>query len=256
MQRHALVSGGTGGIGRIISARLAEHGYGVVVLSRSSARAQLVVDGLAGGPHFAAEAGVTDSASLARAAEVVRKRYGALDLLVNCHGITTPVPHADLDALSDDWIDRIFATNWRGAFACVRAFRGLLMAANADGRREMEDGNLSSVIVNISSVAGTTGLGSNVAYAASKAALDSMTRSLARALAPHIRVVSVAPGWVLGEYAARFDAAYIRAQTGATPLKKLATPDDVADAVLAVCTLLNDTTGCIIPVDGGRPLGM
>jgi 3-oxoacyl-[acyl-carrier protein] reductase len=111
------------------------------------------------------------------------------------------------------------------------------------------------VIVNISSVAGVTGVGSNVAYAASKAALDSMTRSLARALAPNIRVLSVSPGWVLGEYAARFDPAYIQAQIDATPLKRLATPDDVADAVLAA-TQLRSSTGNIIAVDGGRPLGV
>jgi 3-oxoacyl-[acyl-carrier protein] reductase len=167
-----------------------------------------------------------------------------LDLVVNNAGITTPVPHHNLHDLSDDWIDRIFATNWRGAFATVRAFQDLLMA---------DDGG---VIVNLSSVAGTTGVGSNVAYCASKAAMDSMTRSLARALAPKIRVVSVAPGWVLGEYAKRFDPEYIKSQAEATPLKRLASPEDVAQAVWAVATKLTYMTGNIVPVDGGRPLGV
>jgi 3-oxoacyl-[acyl-carrier protein] reductase len=95
-----------------------------------------------------------------------------------------------------------------------------------------------------------------VAYCASKAALDSLTRSLGRALAPKIRVVSVSPSWVLGEYASRFSPEYIQAQVDATPLKRLATPEDVAETVLAVHTKLNLMTGNIVPVDGGRPLGV
>ena len=82
-----------------------------------------------------------------------------------------------------------------------------------------------------------------------------MTRSLARALAPDIRVVSVSPGWVLGEYASKADPAMLQAQVDATPLGALATPHDVAAAVSAVIHHLKMTTGSIIPVDGGRPLG-
>lgn len=110
-------------------------------------------------------------------------------------------------------------------------------------------------IVNLSSVAGVTGIGSNVAYCASKAAMDSMTRSLARALAPKVRVVSVSPGWVLGEYAKRMDPAYIQQQAELTPLKRLASPEDVAETVWAVAAKLTFMTGNIVPVDGGRPLG-
>jgi 3-oxoacyl-[acyl-carrier protein] reductase len=172
----------------------------------------------------------------------VRERYGKLDLLVNNAGITRPVPHADLDGLEDEWIDRILQTNFRGAFACVRAFKELLMAGEG------------GTVVNISSVAAVTGIGSNVAYCASKAAMDSMTRSLARALAPKIRVVSVSPGWVWGEYASRMEPAYIQEQINKTPLGRIAQPGDVAEAVLAVATTLAFSTGCIIPVDGGRPL--
>jgi 3-oxoacyl-[acyl-carrier protein] reductase len=98
-------------------------------------------------------------------------------------------------------------------------------------------------------------MGSNVAYCASKAAMDSMTRSLGRALAPDIRVVSISPGFVLGDYAATMPDGLLEAQTEATPLRKLATADDVADAVLVACTALTHTTGAIIAVDGGRPLG-
>ena len=77
-----------------------------------------------------------------------------------------------------------------------------------------------------------------------------------RALAPKIRVVSVSPSWVLGEYAKCFDPDYIEAQVDATPLKRLATPEDVAETILAVHTTLTFMTGCIVPVDGGRPLGI
>ena len=240
----ALVTGGGGGIGSAICRRLAAGGARVIITYRQDAdKAQRTLASLAGDGHMAAQVSVTESAALTAFAAQVTERYGRLDLLVNNAGITTPVAHKELDALSDEWIDRIFATNWRGAFATIRAFQPLLDQGNG------------GVIINLSSVAAVTGIGSNVAYCASKAALDSMTRSLARALAPKIRVVSVSPGWVLGEYAARMDPAYIQAQVDATPLKRLATPEDVANTIWAVVTTLTTSTGCIIPVDGGRPLG-
>ena len=124
-----------------------------------------------------------------------------LDLMVNNAGITRSVPHSDLDALDDALIDDIFRVNVRGAIATVRAMRPLLAA---------EGGGL---VVNISSVAGRTALGSNIAYCASKAALDNVTMSLARALAPQIRVVSVSPGWVEGRVCAAHAAC---ADSGAT----------------------------------------
>jgi 3-oxoacyl-[acyl-carrier protein] reductase len=172
----------------------------------------------------------------------VAERYGRLDILVNNAGFTRFIDHADLDALDDDLIDRIFQTNWRGAFACIRACKDLLIAG--DG----------GVVINVSSIAGRTGMGSNVAYCASKAALDSMTRSLGRALAPEIRVVSVSPGLVDGPYAASFDRTFIADQTRRTPLGRLVTAEDVADAIYAVIVHLPMTTGTDVPVDGGRPL--
>lgn len=239
----ALVTGGGGGIGSAICRRLAAAGAQVVVNYNSNAqKAEAVIASMAGENHLAIQASVTDSATLRQMAAQVRERYGKLDLLVNNAGITRPVPHADLDGLEDEWIDRILQTNFRGAFACVRAFKELLMAGEG------------GTVVNISSVAAVTGIGSNVAYCASKAAMDSMTRSLARALAPKIRVVSVSPGWVWGEYASRMEPAYIQEQINKTPLGRIAQPEDVAEAVLAVATTLAFSTGCIIPVDGGRPL--
>ncbi|MEZ4618646.1 MAG: SDR family oxidoreductase [Caldilineaceae bacterium] len=239
----ALVTGGGGGIGSAICRRLAEAGAQVVVnYNRNAAKAQAVADSLSGANHRVIQASVTDSSALAQMAQQIADDYGRLDLLVNNAGITRPVPHDDLAALDDALIDEIFATNVRGAFAAIRAFKPLLMLSG-DG-----------LVINISSIAGRTGVGSNVAYCASKAAMDSMTRSLARALAPEIRVVSVAPGWVWGDYAARFPEAYIQEQIAKTPLGRIAQPEDVAEAVHAVATQLTFSTGCIIPVDGGRPL--
>jgi 3-oxoacyl-[acyl-carrier protein] reductase len=112
----------------------------------------------------------------------------------------------------------------------------------------------AGLVVNISSIAGVTGMGSNVAYCASKAAMDSMTRSLARALAPEIRVVSVSPGLVDTEFVRGLDQKWRDEQASRTPLRRLATPQEVGAAVLAAATLLAYSNGCIIPVDGGRPL--
>lgn len=175
------------------------------------------------------------------AARVAARRHSRCDLLVNCAGTTRFVPHADLELLDDGLIDEVFRTNWRGAFAAVRAFRPLL---------EQHGG----LVVNISSVAAILGTGSNVAYCASKAAMDCMTRSLARALAPRIRVVSVSPGLVGTEFIKNLDPAWRKDQLARTPLGRLVQPEEIGDAVLAAATLLQPLTGCIIPVDGGRPL--
>ena len=182
LKRVALVTGAAGMIGSAICHTLAAAGCRIVVTYRQSkSEAQALLADLPGQGHTLAQADVTDTASLTRLAEQLGVTYGRLDILVNNAGLTRFVPHDDLNALDDALIDDIFRTNWRGAFAAVRVCRPLLEASG------------TGVIVNISSVAGTTGQGSNVAYCASKAALDSLTRSLARALAPTIRVVSVAP---------------------------------------------------------------
>jgi 3-oxoacyl-[acyl-carrier protein] reductase len=239
----ALVTGAGGDIGSAIARRLAAAGAQVVLTYRQSAAAtQAVADSLAGSGHLVVQAPVDDSAAVQRLAALVTDHYGRLDILVNNAGTTRFVPHADLDALDDDLIDHIFRVNWRGAFAHVRAFRDLLTA---------DDGG---VVINISSIAGTNGLGSNIAYCASKAALDSLTRSLARALAPQIRVLSVAPGLVDGPYAASFDPAWKQEQVDRTPLGRIVSSTDVADTVYGAVVHMKMTTGSIVYVAGGRML--
>ena len=239
----AVVTGGAGGIGDAICKTLAAEGASVIITFNSNeAKAQQLLEQLPPNDHAVFHAPVNDSESVNKLKIFIQQRYEKLDILVNNAGITTPVAHDDLDGLSDEWIDKIFATNVRGSFAMVRACKELLLKSG-DG-----------LVVNISSIAGVTGIGSNVAYCASKAAIDSITRSLARALAPTIRVVSVSPGWVMGEYAKTVDPEFLQTQLDATPLNRFATPQDVADAVLALATTLKFTTGSIISVDGGRQL--
>ena len=241
--RVALVTGGSGGIGSGICRHLAMAGYKVVVNYNSNLeKAESTLSSLNGEGHQVFQASNIQKEQLSGMVDLVEKEYGHLDILVNNSGITKPVPHEDLDALDDDWIDKIMQVNFRGSFACVRAFRKLLLKGN------------NPIIINISSIAGQTGVGSNVAYCASKAAIDSMTRSLGRALAPDIRVISLAPGWVMGEYASNFSPEYIQEQKDKTPLARIADPEDVARAVVTISESFTFSTGCIFPVDGGRPL--
>ncbi|MGH6680741.1 MAG: SDR family NAD(P)-dependent oxidoreductase, partial [Bradyrhizobium sp.] len=180
-----LVTGATGGIGSQIVRRFAENGASVIIgYNRSAHTADDLRSSLGGGKHLAAEAVVTDSDCLGRLASQIDATFGRLDILVNCAGVTRFVPHPDLDSLDDALVDRIFAVNVRGVIASTRAMRHLL------------DRSRGALVVNISSIASVTAMGSNIAYCASKAAVDNLTKSLARALAPKIRVVSVSPGLV------------------------------------------------------------
>ena len=198
--------------------------------------------GLPGTGHAAFAADVADTASIEALHAAVAARFGRLDVLVNTAGFTRPVPHHDLDALDDALIDEMFAVNWRGQFATVRAFAPLLKAGG-DG-----------LVVFISSIAALNGNGSSIAYCAVKAGTDVMVKSLGRALAPEVRVMGVSPGVVAtGFVPGRGDE--FNAKTAATtPLRRVATAEDVAAAVLACATHLRFSTGTTVVVDGGRSL--
>jgi 3-oxoacyl-[acyl-carrier protein] reductase len=240
--RVAVVTGATGGIGAAICHSLAHAGCRVVlVFRRNQQAADALSRSLPGTDHSCIQADVTDSAALDALARHVAGRYGTLDMLVNSAGTTRFVPHGDLDGLDDRLIDEIFRTNWRGPFATIRALRSLL---------EQDAGG---VVINISSIAGTSGVGSNVAYCASKAALDAMTISLARALAPAVRVISIRPGLVDTEFIKGLDPAWRQEQVSRTPLGRLTRPDEIGQAVVAAA-MLTTATGCSFTVDGGRLL--
>jgi len=245
MRKTVLITGGSGEIGSGISRKFADNGYDVIITYNSNAqRAEQLIASLPEGNHMAFQAPTTDTTKIEKLSVFIQEKYGKLDVLVNNAGITTPVSHADLEGLTDEWIDRIMQTNFRGSFAMVRAFKNLLEKSS----------ETTALIVNISSIAAIFGIGSNIAYCASKAALDSMTRSLARVLAPKIRVVSVSPGFVEGEYTKDMNPDFINHQRDHTPMGRFALSDDVANAVLSVADQLTFSTGSIITVDGGRLL--
>jgi 3-oxoacyl-[acyl-carrier protein] reductase len=242
----ALITGGAGGIGAAISQSLAGAGFRMVVgYNRSAESATKLAASLPGNGHIALAAPVTDSAALARMAAEIQVRMGRCDVLINCAGTTRFVPHHDLDGLDDALIDTILSTNVRGAFAALRAVKSMLEQSPLKG---------GGVVINISSTAAIFAIGSNVMYCASKAALDNMTKSLARALAPKIRVLSVSPGLVDTDFVKSLDQKWRDEQAAKTPLQRLANADEVGAAIVAAVTQLTFSTGSVVLVDGGRLL--
>ncbi|MGO9359714.1 MAG: SDR family NAD(P)-dependent oxidoreductase [Xanthobacteraceae bacterium] len=244
--RVVLITGGAGGIGAASARQFAATGARVVITHRpgadKAAAAQAVVAGLAGTDHAAFAADVAETSTLLALRDAVAARYGRLDILVNSAGFTRPIPHADLDALDDELIDRMFQVNWRGQFAAIRTFAPMLK----------QSGN--GLIVSVSSIAGSTGNGSSIAYCAAKAGIDVVTKSLARALAPQVRVLGVAPGAVDTNFVPSRGAEFNAKAAATIPLKRVATADDVAVAIVACATHLTFSTGSTILVDGGRAL--
>lgn len=244
MTKLALVTGGSGGLGAAICKKLAESGYQVVLTYNSNAdAAEQVLSQLEGGGHCAYQLNVANSQAITSFANQIREISNKLDLLVNCAGMTKFVAHSDLNGLDDALFDKIFQVNVRAPFAMVRAFEKPLRLAKG-------------CVVNITSIAAQTAMGSNVAYCASKSAAENMTRSLARALSPDIRVLAVAPGLVDTEFVKGLDDDWRNQQEQSTPLKRLANDEEVANAVYAAADVLTFSTGNTIAVDGGRPLSL
>jgi 3-oxoacyl-[acyl-carrier protein] reductase len=238
-----VVAGGSGGIGGAVAARFASAGATVVVgYHHGAARAEAVTADLPGAGHWPVRLPVDDSAAVDEAARLVEERHGKVDVLVNAAGTTRRVAHSDLDALDDAAFDEIHRVNVRGAYATARAFVPLLKASG-DG-----------VLINISSLSALTGKGSSIAYCASKAAVDTMGQSLARVLAPEVRVIAVAPAAVDTGFVPGRDRDALEAQARTSPLRILADPDDVAVSVLGAVTHLRLATGTVILVDGGLHL--
>ncbi|MGI4946507.1 MAG: SDR family NAD(P)-dependent oxidoreductase [Janthinobacterium lividum] len=240
-----LVAGGSGGIGAATARLFAEAGASVILTHRpgKEGAGRSVAQALPGPGHLALPLDVENTGSiLALHQSVAAAGHTKLDVLVNSAGFTQPVPHADLDALTDELIDRMFAVNWRGQFATIRTFAPML-GASGDG-----------LIVSISSIAAMNGNGSSIAYCAVKAGIDVMTKSLARALAPSVRVLAVSPGVVDTGFVPGRGEAFNARTASSTPLQRVATAKDVARAVLACATHLTFSTGQTIVVDGGRML--
>lgn len=239
--RCAVVTGAGTGMGRATSERLASEGARVVVnYSRSKNEAEETVAGIraGGGTAVAVAADVSKNDDAQRLMETAAREFGRIDYLVNNAGWTQLVPQADLDSLTDEIWERTIDTNLRGVFYCARAAAPFL--------KQQQD----AAIVNISSVGAVTGMGSSMAYAASKAGLVTLTKSLARVLAPGIRVNCVLPGLVRTRFAIQ-PAALYEDTAKLTPLGRIATVEDVAEAVFFFLAVAKSTTGDSLFVDGG-----
>jgi 3-oxoacyl-[acyl-carrier protein] reductase len=242
----ALVIGGAGGIGAASCVMFADEGAKVIMTHRPgtepAARAAERLKTLKGEGHAALPADVGDTGTLVALRDEIARRYGRLDILVNSAGFTKAVPHTNLDGLDDALIDRMFEINWRGQYAAIRTFAPMLKVSG-DG-----------LVVQVSSIAGFQGSGSSVVYGATKAGLDVMVKSLARVLGPEVRLIAVSPGAVDTNFVPGRGAEFNAKAAAANPLKRIATPEDCARAILACATHLTYTTGVKIVVDGGRSL--
>ena len=245
----ALVTGGGTGIGRGTALELARRGcrkiaitYTVSIDDAKGTCAELAKLG-AEAPLLKMDVRREDE--IKSVVDAVVAQFGRLDILVNNAGITQYVPLADLDGLTDEIWDKVFETNLRGTFYCCRAASAYLKAAQG-------------AIVNVASMAGVRGAGSSIAYAVSKAGVIHLTKMLAVALSPEVRVNSVSPGFVetrwmergRGKAASIAEAARVGAET---PLGRIATPGDVGETIVNLIES-RFVTGQDVLIDGGKNL--
>jgi len=229
----AIVTGGTSGMGEATAQELVKRGWQVAVTARSGRHPEI----------FSIKGDVAQDADCRRVAQAVLDKWGRIDALVNNAGTTKFVAHADLEGLSGDDILGIFRVNFVGPWQMIRACAPALKAARGS-------------IVNISSVASVLGTGSSVAYAASKAALETMSISLARALGPEIRVNVVAPGyvktpWQVSAHGQAGADELEQKYASVAPLRSAVEPGDVAETVAWLLEGARRLTGDIIYVDAG-----
>jgi 3-oxoacyl-[acyl-carrier protein] reductase len=237
----AVVTGGSSGIGAATVRMLADEGATVVVgYNKGEDRARALIAELPGSSHRAVRFVLEDPAVIRSAAKEVQATLGRTDIVVNSAGFTKPVPHADLEALDEALFDSVLIANVRGPYSVIRAFAPMLKASG-DG-----------LVVSVSSVSAFTASGSSVAYCAAKAALDTMTMSLARALGPEIRLLCVSPAAVATDFVAGRGRPQLEKIAQGTPLKRVVEPEDIARAVMACVTHLKVATGARIVTDGGR----
>ena len=243
----AIVTGGGTGVGRETSLQLAREGCAVVVnYSRSAQEAAQTVETIqqAGGQAQACQADVADDAQVRAMVDTATDEFGRLDILVNNAGTTEFIPFCNLeDAHAEVW-ERIFRVNVIGAFQMARAAARAMEATSGKGQ-----------ILNVTSIAGINATGSSIPYAASKAALNNVTVSLARTLAPRIRVNAVAPGFITGRWlqnglGENYDT-FKDAFNAKLPMGRVCDPSDVADAILSLLTGSELVTGQILPCDSG-----
>lgn len=242
----AIVTGSATGIGRSTALGLAKRGCHVVInCTKSQTEAEETVRAVhaAGSRALLCRCDVSDDKAVRAMVAACEREFGRLDVLVNAAGTTHFAPPEELEAMTAEVWDRIFSVNVRGTFLVTRAAAPLL-------RRSGE-----GAVVNLASVAGLRPAAQAIPYAASKAAVVNMTVSLARILAPEVRVNAVAPGWMKGRWmeaalGERYDSLMER-RAQRTPLRRVATPEDVAQTILSLIEHNDFVTGQVLVVDGG-----
>jgi NAD(P)-dependent dehydrogenase (short-subunit alcohol dehydrogenase family) len=241
-KRVAIVTGSASGIGAATALELGERGWRVVVnYSKSKEQAEQIAARCA--EAIVVQANVAEDADCRRLVQAALDKWGQLDALVNNAGTTKFVPHGELDGLSAEDFQRIYATNVIAPFQMCRAAAPALKRAHG-------------AIVNVSSVAALLGTGSSIAYAASKAALDTLSTSLARVLAPEVRVNVVAPGfvdtpWMTAGYGVERYAKLREAYAASAPLGDVCKPEDIAGTIAWLIEGASKVTGQIVYVDSG-----
>jgi 3-oxoacyl-[acyl-carrier protein] reductase len=249
----AVVTGSATGLGAAVAVKLAERGARVVVNYTKSVKEAEETLGLVkakGAEGILAQGDVANDDDCRRIAKAAVDRWGRIDILVNNAGTTKFADHADLGALTADDFLGIYKVNVVGAYQMIRACQPYL--------KESKFGR----VVNVSSIAGVLGVGSSVAYAASKGALNTLTKSLARSLAPEIRVNAVCPGfigtrWFSERFGPETYARIVEHNVQSTPLHRAATPEDVADAVVFFCAEgAVHITGETLLTDAGHHLAL
>ncbi len=236
-----VVTGSSSGIGAAVARRFAAEGAHVVVNSRSSVEAGEALAAELGGAIYV-QGDVADLADARRLVEATLEAFGRIDVLVNNAGTTRNIPHSDVDAVTPEVWDEILGVNVVGTWNVTQAALPALRERGGS-------------VVNITSIAGVRPMGSSIPYAVSKAALNHLTRLLAKALAgTGVRVNAVAPGLIATPWTEDWADMHAAVEAG-SPARRVGTPDDVADA----CALLVDstyTTGEVVLVDGGLNLVM
>ncbi|MBL9214377.1 MAG: SDR family oxidoreductase [Opitutaceae bacterium] len=247
----AVITGAARGVGRATALQLARLGCAVLVnyhRSRDAAERTAADVRALGVQAVCHQGSVADDAACRAMMDAAAQAFGRIDILVNNAGTTRFITLNDLEAVKDEDWNSILMTNLKGTFQCARA-----------ARRHLEASDMGT-IVNVASIAGIGANGSSIPYSASKAGVINLTVSLARALAPRIRVNAVAPGLIEGEWVQeglgdRYEAA-LKARIAQTPLGRVCKPDDVAATIVSLITGSSLVTGQTLIVDGGCNLGM
>ncbi|VVE77252.1 SDR family NAD(P)-dependent oxidoreductase [Pandoraea sputorum] len=252
-----LVTGAATGIGAATALRFAQDGWAVAInnfddSTRAAAEAVAAQCRDAGAQTLVVDADVGDDAACRRMADAVGEKWGRIDALVNSAGTTRVIPHGDLEAIDAVEFERIYRVNLIGMFQMTRAAAPLLRERSVSAASAAS----AASVVNISSLASLNGTGSSIAYAASKGAVNALTLSLARNLAPHVRVNAIAPGMVDDGLLRRVlgDEAYGRVVEGMrenSPLKRVSHPSEIAELAWFLAARAPAMTGQVLAIENG-----